>query len=389
MLTINRIAPPAPRDVTWTVLVVDDSPVNLKLLVQVLQGQGYRVLVAKSGRAALEIAGRTRPDLVLLDVMMPDQNGLEVCRELKANPATSESVVIFLSALGEVADKVAGLELGASDYITKPIQTEEVLARVANHLARLGLEREVRRGRDALERELTSAGKMQRLLLPSSLPSTNGVRFAAHYQTSRYAGGDYYDVLPLPGDRYGLLVADVSGHGASAAIVMAMIRAFVHTLPRQDFSPADVLLSLNRHFEYLWDSPMYATALCAVADPREKRLSLACAGHPLPLLCREDSVQSIACENAFPILMMEMHEPSAATHELRAGDHVLFFTDGITERLGPADALYEEERLRETFLRSARDAPETIVEGIVTDIEAFAAGLEPHDDQTLLLLSME
>ena len=119
-------------------LVVDDSPVNLRLLIQTLQGQGYRVLAAKSGRAALEIAARTQPDLVLLDVMMPDQDGFEVCRALKAHPSTIDTVVIFLSALGEVADKVSGLELGASDYITKPIQAEEVLARVANHLARLG-----------------------------------------------------------------------------------------------------------------------------------------------------------------------------------------------------------------------------------------------------------
>ena len=306
MLTINHLAASPPHDATWTVLVVDDSPVNLRLLVQVLQGQGYRVLVAKSGRAALDIASKARPDLVLLDVMMPDQDGFEVCRALKAHPATSEAVVIFLSALGEVADKVAGLELGASDYITKPIQTEEVLARVANHLTRLGLEREVRRGRDALERELASAAKMQRLLLPSALPSSNGMRFASHYQTSRYAGGDYYDVLPLPERRYGLLVADVSGHGASAAIVMAMIRAFVHALPPEAFAPADVVLRLNRHFEYLWDSPMYATALCALADPATRRLTLACAGHPPPLLCREGRVTRLACENAFPILMMEM-----------------------------------------------------------------------------------
>lgn len=388
MLTINR-AVPTPHDATWTVLVVDDSPVNLRLLVQVLQGQGYRVLVAKSGRAALDIAVRARPDLVLLDVMMPDQDGFEVCRALKAHPSTSEAVVIFLSALGEVADKVAGLELGASDYITKPIQTEEVLARVANHLTRLGLEREVRRGRDALERELASAAKMQRLLLPSVLPSTNGVRFASHYQTSRYAGGDYYDVLPLSAGRYGLLVADVSGHGASAAIVMAMIRAFVHALPRDAFAPADVLLRLNRHFEYLWDSAMYATALCGIADPGTRRLTLACAGHPPPLLCREGRVTRIACENAFPILMMEMLEPQVATHELRPGDRLLFYTDGVTERLGPGDELYDEERLTYAFARATGEDPDALVRQLVTDLEAFAEGHEPEDDQTLLLMAME
>jgi serine phosphatase RsbU (regulator of sigma subunit) len=297
--------------------------------------------------------------------------------------------VIFLSALGEVADKVAGLELGASDYITKPIQTEEVLARVANHLARLALEREVRRGRDALERELASAAKMQRLLLPSGLPEANGVRFAAHYQTSRYAGGDYYDVLALPDGRYGLLVADVSGHGASAAIVMAMIRAFVHALPLEEFAPAEVLLRLNLHFEYLWDSPMYATALCAVADPRAKRLALACAGHPLPLLCRDGVVQQVWCENAFPILMMEMHTPEVVTHDLSAGDRLLFFTDGVTERVGPVDSLYDEERLRLAFLRAAGGEPESVIREVVADLEAFGQGQEPHDDQTLLLMVVE
>jgi sigma-B regulation protein RsbU (phosphoserine phosphatase) len=134
---------------------------------------------------------------------------------------------------------------------------------------------------------------------------------------------------------------------------------------------------------------MYATALCAVADPRAKRLSLACAGHPLPLLCRQDAVQQVSCENALPILMMEMHEPMVATHGLHTGDRLLFFTDGVTERLGPDDALYEEERLRQTFLRAANQAPDLIVREIVTDIEAFAEGLEAQDDQTLLLMAVE
>ena len=127
-----------------TILVVDDSPVNLRLVVRTLEGRGYRLLAAKNGRAALDIARRVRPDLILLDVMMPELDGFEVCRALKSDPSTRDSIVVFLSALGEVTDKVTGLELGASDYITKPIQPEEVIARVANHVARQQLEREVR-----------------------------------------------------------------------------------------------------------------------------------------------------------------------------------------------------------------------------------------------------
>src|SRR5262245_43572435 len=180
-----------------TILVVDDTPMNLSVLVRILEGSGYRILVARNGRAALEIARQTRPDLVMLDVVMPELNGFEVCHTLKQDAATRETIVIFLSALGEVADKVSGLELGAADYITKPFQSEEVLARVRGHLLRKQLERDLRLSRDRLAEELRSAGEMQRLLLPRTLPGNGSVTFAAHYKTSLQAGGDYYDVLML------------------------------------------------------------------------------------------------------------------------------------------------------------------------------------------------
>src|SRR6185436_15067173 len=208
-----------------TILVVDDSPVNLHVLVRTMDGTGHRVLVATSGKAAIEIAERARPDLILLDVMMPDVDGFEVCRAIKENPATKDIVIIFLSALGEVADKVAGLEMGAADYITKPIQADEVIARVATHLIQQQLEREVRLSRDSLDRELSSAAEMQRMILPPKLPAIGSLTFEAYYQTSRYVGGDYYDVVPLPDGQCGVMIADVSGHGATSAIIMAMIRA--------------------------------------------------------------------------------------------------------------------------------------------------------------------
>jgi DNA-binding response OmpR family regulator len=173
-----------------TILVVDDSPTNLQVLVRTLNGTGHRILVARDGRAALDIVRRARPDLMLLDVMMPEMDGFEVCRLVKADSAMRQTAVIFLSALGEVADKVSGLQLGAVDYITKPIQAEEVLARVATHLTRQYLERELRQSRDRLEKELASAASMQRLILPATMPDHPRVEFAAFYQTSRHAGGD-------------------------------------------------------------------------------------------------------------------------------------------------------------------------------------------------------
>jgi sigma-B regulation protein RsbU (phosphoserine phosphatase) len=376
----------APTAAAFTVLVVDDSPVNLRLLVQTLQGKGYRLLAARSGRSALDIALRTRPDLVLLDVMMPDMDGFDVCRALKSAPETADTIVIFLSALGEVADRVAGLELGASDYITKPIQADEVLARVANHLGRRLLEREVRRGRDELGRELESAARMQRLLLPATLPSSHAIAFDAFYQTSRYAGGDYYDVIPLDAGRLGIFIADVSGHGASAAIVMAMIRAVLHGCPRDRFTPSQVLLHLNEHFRYLWDTPMFATALCAVLEPPTRQLTVACAGHPPPLLCHAGSAAPLECNPTFPILMMELTAILTTEHRLAAGDRLLFFTDGVIERVGPGDSLYELDRLVSMFAATSSLPPGQVIPRIVSDLDHFAEGHEAEDDQTLLMV---
>ena len=178
--------------------------------------------------------------------------------------------MIFLSALGEVADKVSGLKLGAVDYITKPIQAEEVLARVETHLSRQYLERELRRSRDRLDRELASAGAMQRLILPRAMPRASGGRIrrvlpdepACRRRLLRRAGARWRSLRRHGGRRL--------GPRASAAIVMAMIRAVLHTLQALDDPPA-VLRQLNQHFPYLWESEIFATAIYGVLDARRRR----------------------------------------------------------------------------------------------------------------------
>lgn len=382
-------APPAMSVPASTILVVDDSATNLQVLVRTLDGSGHRILAARDGAAALEIARRARPDLVLLDVMMPGMDGFEVCRALKAATETRESAVIFLSARGDVSDKVSGLELGAVDYITKPIQREEVLARVATHLSRQHLERAVRQSRDRLDRELASAARMQRLLLPGEMPDHAHVRFAASYSTSRHAGGDYYDVLRLGPDRFGIVVADVSGHGAPAAIVMAMIRAVLHTYPGAADAPAEVLHYINRHFRFLWDTAMYATAAYAVLDASRNTLRVASAGHPLPLLVRGRQVAPISVETAMCLLWDELGEVPCVEQALHEGDRVVFYTDGITDRLNARGELYDPERLVSALSGAGRGSPADIVRSLAADVEMFAAGVEADDDQTLVVVGID
>jgi phosphoserine phosphatase RsbU/P len=373
-----------------TILVVDDSPTNLQVLVRTLEGTGHRILAAKDGPTALEIARRTLPDLMLLDVMMPGMDGFEVCRVLKSQADTRNTVVIFLSARGEVADKVSGLELGAIDYITKPIQGEEVLARVDAHLSQQYLERELRKSRDRLDKELAGAARMQQLLLPPAMPPHPSISFGSFYQTSRHAGGDYYDVLSLGDDRFGILVADVSGHGAPAAIVMAMIRAVVHTYPGIANDPPAVLHYINRHFEFLWDTPMYATGSYAVVDAVKGTLRFSSAGHPLPLIAsRDGSITTASSDTTMCLLWNELKEVPCVEYALKPGDRWVFFTDGITDRQSADGTMFDVERLSDAVARHCMHVPAALVEAIVSELDAFSGGQEPEDDQTLLVVGFK
>ncbi len=194
-------------------------------------------------------------------------------------------------------------------------------------------------------------------------------------------------MLTLGPGRFGLMVADVSGHGAPAAIVMAMIRAALHSHPAIHGDPAAVLQMLNVHFEYLWDTSMFSTAIYAVVDAERRELHWACAGHPLPLLVREGAaVSPLAVDAVPPLLLMPLDHIPTTRVTLAQGDRVVFYTDGITERLDGQEHMYELERLVGLLNRSGGVPATALVERVIADVSAFAAGHESEDDQTLVVV---
>ena len=373
-----------------TIMIVDDNPTNLHILIRILEGTGHRILVAKSGPAAIAIARKQPPDLILLDVQMPDMDGFEVLRLLKADPTLRDVIVVFLSAHGDVTDKVAGLELGASDYITKPFQTEEVMARVSGHLHRRDLERQLRISNELLARELRNAGEMQRTLLPTVMPVDERITFSAYYRTSLQAGGDYYDVIPLGDGKFAVIVADVAGHGAGAAIVMAMIRTMIHAFPGSLDNPEEVLLTLNNHFTYLTRSGLFATAVYAVIDSATRRMRISRAGHPTPLLLRRGACDlQWQSEGTVPLFVEPLTSVPVVTHQLEPGDRLVFYTDGVTDVVNPEGTRFELNKLVKVLCRHLFiGAPEQLAM-LVSELEAFAVHYEPSDDVTLLLVALD
>ncbi len=372
---------------TESILLVDDNPTNLQVLFQTLDGVGCKLLIAKNGEMAISIAGKALPDLILLDIMMPDIDGYEVCRQLKSNAATSDIPVIFLSALGDTEDKVKGLQLGAVDYITKPFQPDEVIARVNTHLTIHRLKREVESQKDQLEHELEVVSAVQRKLLPKQLPVIDGFKLAVHYETSRYAGGDYYDILELPDNCWGFLIADAEGHSAPAAVLMAMTCALFRSYPGSAADPAEVLHYLNEHLCKVAD-PSFMTALYAYYDANTQTMRMARAGHPLPMIFRHSDKKAIElpCPGLYPLGIepYEIEIPVTET-KLEPGDRFLIYTDGLTERFDMGEKTYGEERLLRLLATDSANDPQGVIAAIMADVEQFAGQRPADDDQALLL----
>ena len=372
---------------TESILLVDDNPTNLQVLFQTLDGIGCKLLIAKNGEIAISIAGKALPDLILLDIMMPGIDGYEVCRQLKSNAATSDIPVIFLSALGDTEDKVKGLQLGAVDYITKPFQPDEVIARVNTHLTIHRLKREVESQKDQLEHELEVVSAVQRKLLPKQLPVIDGFKLAVHYETSRYAGGDYYDILELPDNCWGFLIADAEGHSAPAAVLMAMTCALFRSYPGSASDPAEVLHYLNEHLCKVAD-PSFMTALYAYYDVNAQTMRMARAGHPLPMIFRHSDKKAIElpCPGVYPLGIepYEIEIPVTET-KLEPGDRFLIYTDGLTERFDMGGKTYGEERLLRLLAIDSADDPQGVIAAIMADVEQFAGERPADDDQALLL----
>jgi sigma-B regulation protein RsbU (phosphoserine phosphatase) len=372
---------------TESILLVDDNPTNLQVLFQTLEGVGCKLLIAKNGEMALSIAGKALPDLILLDIMMPDIDGYEVCRQLKTNPATSGIPVIFLSALGDTEDKVKGLQLGAVDYVTKPFQADEVIARVDTHLTIHRLKRQVESQKDQLEHELEVVSEVQRKLLPKQLPVIEGFKLGVHYETSRYAGGDYYDIIELPDNCWGFLIADAEGHSAPAAVLMAMTCALFRSYPGSAADPAAVIHYLNEHLCKVAE-PSFMTALYAFYDANAHTMRMARAGHPLPMVFRNSDQKAIEfpCPGVYP-LGIEPYEIEIPVTDIKLepGDRFLIYTDGLTERFDVEGQTYGEERLLKLLATDSAHDPQGVITAIMADVEQFAGQLPADDDQALLL----
>ena len=204
------------------ILIVDDTPANIQILSGILKEKGYQLSIATNGKQALQVLEKIRPDLILLDVMMPEMDGFEACRQIKKSETLRDIPIIFLTAKTDTSDIVEGFGIGAVDYVAKPFNPPELLARINTHLTmdqlRRSLAEKIEELAQARKREMEMAYRVQSQLIPTSTPQIPGWEFAANWQPAREVSGDFYDFIRNKNGQ-GIIIADVSGKGMPGSTV--------------------------------------------------------------------------------------------------------------------------------------------------------------------------
>ncbi len=376
-----------------SLLVVDDDPDILRVVRFYLNKLQYRVVTATGGQEALKIL-RSDPtiELVLSDVMMPEMSGLELLKTIKANEEWAEIPVILISAESEISKKVAGLNLGADDFLNKPFNFDELTARVSNQLRMRRLQRELvyandllRQQNERFQEDLEAARTVQMALLPSSLPEGHGVKLGSRYLPMERVGGDFFDAVLLDqGHKLGVLVADVCGHGIAAALITAMTKITFRNACFSTADPAAVLELMNRTLMPNIKNG-YVTAFYAVYDSDSHRVAYASGGHPPLLLHRRatDEIVQLQPQATFLGFFDKVRFQSEDV-EVQAGDRVFFYTDGLYESRSPDEGSYGLERLSALIRKHGRAEIQAVVDEVIEDVLGFLGSRPRGDDITLV-----
>lgn len=365
-----------------TILIVDDELLNVMMLEVMLRKAGYATLSANTGQQARQIALEKCPSLVLLDVMMPGEDGITTCRILKSDPRTAGIPVIFLSGLSSSSDKVSGLAIGAVDYIVKPFEKVEVLARVELHLR-------IRDNYLALAmQQIQMNDKLRRahegnLVQPEDIPDA---RFAVCYRSVNTTGGDFYDVVPMGNGTHGYLVADLAGHDLEVSFSTSAVKALFRQSARNSCTPEETMQAINQGTLPLFQDGMHLTAAYIVLDRTLGRLTLVNGGHLPVILFTGDGRMEVVSTEGDILGVFDPATFSAVEHEVKAGDRFFLFTDGLVET--PASGFGREKGIADlqAACRECAGLPlEKAVPAICSRI--YPEGSSPTDD--IILLGVE
>lgn len=345
------------------VLIVDDNEFNRKSLAVVVRRAGItEIAFAADGLEGLAMVERFKPDLVLLDVAMPNLDGLEMCRRLRADPAHAELPILFQTALDRDEEQVRCFEAGGSDFISKPIKPGECMARVRHQLERRKLFAELSSFRARVERELKHARAMQLSLLPeparvTAIGARFGLRIDSHFETSSELGGDLWDVVEIDERRVGFLIVDFAGHGITAAINTFRLHTLAERVPAPRADPAAWLTQLGLALKEVLPVGQFATAFYGVLDTAADTLTFAAAGAPHPILGAPEGEAELLDSSGLLLGVSRKARYENRTVPWPRGGFLFLYSDALIESRDVGGTSIGQLGLTELVRQGRRDDP--------------------------------
>jgi sigma-B regulation protein RsbU (phosphoserine phosphatase) len=290
---------------------------------------------------------------------------------------------------GKSLNMVVLLQEGASAFpkeqIPDLVWRSNLFGRATSNLV---LKEELEQAYQDLERELKLVADIQRSLLPARLPTIATLDLAAHYQPAQRAGGDYYDFFPLPDNKWGIFIGDVSGHGTPAAVFMAVTHCIAHTHPGPPAPPGKILDYINSHLvtNYTNTNGTFVTAFYGVYDPAKRLLTYSCAGHNPPRLkrCQDGSLLSLEGARSLPLGILADSTHEETDQQLQPGDQIIFYTDGITEAHNSKGEMFGIERLDHELENCSLQA-KALLDSVLSAVDNFAGEHPADDDRTVIV----
>src|SRR5512143_3990366 len=371
-------------------LVVDDNGVNRMVLGRYLQQLGHTVAYAENGRQAVDMLHAQPFEMVLLDIEMPEMNGYQVLEHVSSDTLLRDIPIIVTSALDEMSSVVKCIQMGAEDYLTKPVDQVLLKARVEASLEKKRLRDAQRDLLRKMEAELDFARKIQRSILPGELPRRNGCDFGALMIPARAVGGDFYAFIELDENRVGIAVGDVSDKGVPAALFMALTFSLINTEARRSLSPRDVLSTVNQYLLSMNESGMFVTALYGILDRLTHEFWYVRAGHDRPIVLDADGRPlELAIEPGQVLGVFPAPDLDEAHIFVPAGGTLLMFTDGVTEAMDGEGQLFGLERLRTALRANRATRAQSICTEIWRAVKAFSGDQPVQDDVTLVAVKLD
>jgi len=345
-------------------LIVEDDRINRAILNKILISGGYQnIIFAENGKQGLELTEELRPDLVILDMIMPEMDGFGYCQAVQKNPELAGIPIIIQTGLEKKEDKVRAFSMGACDYITKPIHSLELLARIKVHLSNKLLMEETYVQKEQMHAELRAAELMQKNLMPSpeQVEMAEGLyhlKMAQHFETSSIMGGDFWGMHPLSPTRMGIYITDFSGHGVSAAMNVFRMHTLMQELMAHANDAGNFLTKLNHHIYPLIERNEFATMFYAIIDIEANCLEYAAAASPPALITRAEdgSKEWLECRG-FPLGAVPEANYKTIHTPYASGDSLVIFSDCLIETVNERGKVISKDEIAMSVENALRQSP--------------------------------